>query len=135
MCSRRSGNALNFESNAHLQEAYQASLVANVLPAEMMKNSYLVLQRLFSRDNSPKSPTARSGWTTSTDGFRTSCATAANCGCVPSDHACCTSRRATAALVSAVTILRSVITRSDVIIKAPSNDPLTASPLPGRWPT
>ncbi|HXA11462.1 MAG TPA: acyl-CoA reductase [Mycobacterium sp.] len=29
-------------------------------------------------------------------------------------------------LVSAVTILRSVITRSDVIIKAPSNDPLTA---------
>jgi acyl-CoA reductase-like NAD-dependent aldehyde dehydrogenase len=29
-------------------------------------------------------------------------------------------------LVSAVTILRSVITRSDAIIKAPSNDPLTA---------
>ena len=29
-------------------------------------------------------------------------------------------------LVSAVTILRSVITRSDTIIKAPSNDPLTA---------
>jgi hypothetical protein len=45
------GDALDFDSNTHLQEAYEASLVANVLPAEMMKNSYLVLRPLFSRDN------------------------------------------------------------------------------------
>jgi hypothetical protein len=45
------GNGLDFESNTHLQEAYEASLVANVLPAEMLKNSYRVLQPLFSRDN------------------------------------------------------------------------------------
>ena len=31
------GDALDFETNPHLQEAYEASLVANVLPAEMMK--------------------------------------------------------------------------------------------------
>jgi len=53
-------------------------------------------------------------------------------------------------LVSAITILRSVITRCDAIVKAPSNDPLTAvalartladvapttrSPSTSRWPT
>ncbi|MGB8391784.1 acyl-CoA reductase [Mycobacterium sp.] len=120
------GNALNFESNAHLQEAYQASLVANVLPAEMMKNSYLVLQRLFSRDNVTEIADSQvgldylNGWVphklrdrrelrVRAFGSRVLHIPAGNGG-----------------LVSAVTILRSVITRSDVIIKAPSNDPLTA---------
>jgi hypothetical protein len=68
------GNALDFESNTHLQEAY----------------------RCFPGTMSPKSPTARSGWTISTDGSCTSCATVANYGCAPSDPACCTSRRVTA---------------------------------------
>src|ERR1700760_2623426 len=45
------GNALDFDTNAHLQEAYEASMVANVLPAEMLRNSYRILQPLFSRDN------------------------------------------------------------------------------------
>ena len=45
------GDALDFDSNAHLQEAYEASLVANVLPPEMMQNSYRILRPLFSRDN------------------------------------------------------------------------------------
>ena len=31
------GNALDFDTNTHLQEAYEASLVANVLPAEMLQ--------------------------------------------------------------------------------------------------
>src|SRR5262249_16644672 len=45
------GKALDFDTNAHLQEAYEASLVANVLPAEMMRNSYRVLRPLFTRQN------------------------------------------------------------------------------------
>jgi hypothetical protein len=45
------GDALDFDTNAHLQEAYEASLVANVLPPEMMQNSYRVLRPLFSRDS------------------------------------------------------------------------------------
>src|ERR1700739_3120704 len=41
-------------------------------------------------------------------------------------HGPCTFPRATGAWVSDITVLRSALTRSDVIIKAPSNDPLTA---------
>jgi hypothetical protein len=120
------GDALDFESNPHLQEAYEASLVANVLPAEMMKNSYRVLPPLFSRDNVVEIADSQvgldylNGWVprklrdgrelrVRAFGSRVLHIPAGNGG-----------------LVSAVTILRSVITRSDVIIKAPSNDPLTA---------
>ncbi|MGB8403817.1 MAG: acyl-CoA reductase [Mycobacterium sp.] len=120
------GNALDFDSNQHLQEAYEASLVANVLPAEMLKNSYRVLRPLFARDNIREIADSQvgldylNGWVAHRQqdgrklrvrafGARTLHIPAGNGG-----------------LVSAVTILRSVITRSDVIIKAPSNDPLTA---------
>lgn len=120
------GDALDFESNTHLQEAYEASLVANVLPAEMMKNSYLVLRPLFARDNVIEIADSQvgldylNGWVphqlrdgrelrVRAFGSRVLHIPAGNGG-----------------LISAVTILRSVITRSDVIIKAPSNDPLTA---------
>ena len=120
------GNALDFESNAHLQEAYEASLVANVLPAEMLQNSYRVLRPLFSRDNVTEIADSQvgldylNGWVSHklrdgrdlrvrAFGSRVLHIPAGNGG-----------------LVSAVTILRSVITRSDVIVKAPSNDPLTA---------
>jgi hypothetical protein len=120
------GEALDFESNAHLQQAYEASLVANVLPADMLKNSYRVLRPLFSRDNVTEIADSQvgldylNGWVphrlrdgrelrVRAFGSRTLHIPAGNGG-----------------LVSAVTILRSVITRSDVIIKAPSNDPLTA---------
>jgi hypothetical protein len=120
------GNALDFDTNTHLQEAYEASLVANVLPAEMLKNSYLVLRPLFSRSNVTEIADSQvglnylEGWVphnlhdgrelrVRAFGSRTLHIPAGNGG-----------------LVSAVTILRSVITRSDVIIKAPSNDPLTA---------
>ncbi|WP_081665203.1 acyl-CoA reductase [Mycobacterium sp. UM_CSW] len=120
------GDALDFESNAHLQEAYEASLVANVLPADMLQNSYRVLRPLFSRDNVAEIADSQvgldylNGWVphklrdgrelrVRAFGSRVLHIPAGNGG-----------------LVSAVTILRSVITRSDVIVKAPSNDPLTA---------
>src|SRR6185369_14563348 len=45
------GDALDFESNPHLQEAYEAALLANPLPPDMLKNSYRILQPLFSRAN------------------------------------------------------------------------------------
>src|ERR1700757_3145358 len=45
------GGALDFDTNTHLQEAYEASLVANVLPPAMTHNSYRILRPLFSRDN------------------------------------------------------------------------------------
>ena len=107
-------------------EAFQASLIANVLPAQMLKNSYQVLRPLFTRENILEIADSQvglnylNGWVphrlhdgrelrVRAFGSRVLHIPAGNGG-----------------LVSAVTILRSVITRSDVIIKAPSNDPLTA---------
>jgi Acyl-CoA reductase (LuxC) len=120
------GEALDFDSNPHMQEAYEASMVANVLPAEMMRNSYQVLRPLFMREHVLEVAETQvgldylNGWVphqlsdgrvlrVRAFGSRVLHIPAGNGG-----------------LVSAVTILRSVITRSDVIIKAPSNDPLTA---------
>jgi hypothetical protein len=45
------GNALDFDRNTHLQEAYEAALLANPLPPDMLKNSYRILQPLFSPRN------------------------------------------------------------------------------------
>jgi hypothetical protein len=120
------GEALDFDTNPHVQEAYEASMVANVLPAEMMRNSYRVLPPLFAREHLLEVADTQvgldylNGWVphqlldgrslrVRAFGSRILHIPAGNGG-----------------LVSAVTILRSVITRSDAIIKAPSNDPLTA---------
>jgi hypothetical protein len=120
------GDALAFESNVHLQEAYEASLVANVLPAEMLKNSYRVLRPMFSRANVTEIADSQvglnylNGWVPHAlrDGRELRVrAFGSRVLHIPAGNG---------GLVSAVTILRSVITRSDVIIKAPSNDPLTA---------
>src|SRR6201986_1817918 len=120
------GDAMDFDMNTHLQEAYEASMVANVLPAEVNKNSYRVLRPLFSRDNVPELADSQvglgylNGWVPHTlrDGRELRVrAFGSRVLHIPAGNG---------GLVSAVTILRSVITRSVVIIKAPSNDPLTA---------
>ena len=120
------GQALDFDTNPHLQQAYEASLVANALPESLLRNSYAILPPLFARDTVREIAESQvgidylEGWVPRTlldgreirvraFGSRTLHIPAGNGG-----------------LVSAVTILRSVITRSDTIIKAPSNDPLTA---------
>jgi hypothetical protein len=120
------GNALVFDTNPHLQEAYEAALLANPLPPDMLRNSYQILQPLFSRANVLEVADSQVGL----DYLN---------GWVP--HALADGRElrvkafgsrvlhipaGNGGLISAVTILRSVITRCDAIIKAPSNDPLTA---------
>ena len=120
------GNALVFDINPHLQEAYEATVLANPLPPEILKNSYQILQPLFSRANVLEVADSQVGL----DYLN---------GWVP--HALADGRElrvkafgsrvlhipaGNGGLVSAVTILRSVLTRCDTIIKAPSNDPLTA---------
>ena len=120
------GEALDFESNTHLQEAYEASLVANVLPADMMRNSYDVLRPIFSRQHVLEVADTQvgldylNGWVPQqlSDGRQLRVrAFGSRVLHIPAGNG---------GLVSAVTILRSVIARCDTIIKAPSNDPLTA---------
>jgi hypothetical protein len=120
------GHALAFETNPHLQEACEAAMVANPLPESLLRNSYTMLPPLFARETVREIADTQvgidylEGWVPQwrldgrevrvrAFGARTLHIPAGNGG-----------------LVSAVTILRSVITRSDTIIKAPSNDPLTA---------
>jgi hypothetical protein len=119
-------HALDFDSNPYLQEAYEAAVVANPLPESILRVSYQVLPPLFEREAVRELAESQvgidylEGWVprrlsdgrelrVRAFGSRTVHIPAGNGG-----------------LVSAVTILRSVITRSDAIIKAPSNDPLTA---------
>ena len=120
------GDALDFDRNPHLQEAYEAALLANPLPAEMLKNSYQILRPLFSRANVLEIADSQvgldylNGWVPQqlADGRELRVrAFGARVLHIPAGNG---------GLVSAVTILRSVITRCDTIIKAPSNDPLTA---------
>jgi hypothetical protein len=120
------GKALDFDTNTHLQEAYEAALVANALPPDMLKNSYQILPPLFSRGNVLEVADRQVGlgylnrWVSQTlsDGRQLRVrAFGSRVLHIPAGNG---------GLVSAVTILRSVITRCDAIIKAPSNDPLTA---------
>ena len=120
------GDALDFDTNTHLQEAYEASLLANVLPAEMMRNSYRVLRPIFSRQHVLEVADTQvgldylNGWVPQrlSDGRELRVrAFGSRVLHIPAGNG---------GLVSAVTILRSVIARCDTIIKAPSNDPLTA---------
>jgi hypothetical protein len=120
------GQALAFETNPYLREAFEAALVANALPESLLRSSYTMLSPLFRRETVREIADSQvgidylEGWVprrlidgreirVRAFGARTLHIPAGNGG-----------------LVSAVTILRSVITRSDTIIKAPSNDPLTA---------
>ena len=120
------GRALDFATNRHVREAYEAGLVATAYPASMLAASYVALPAVFDREYVREMADATvgipylEGWVPRTlrdgrelrvraFGSRTLHVPAGNGG-----------------LVSAVTIIRSAITRSDAIVKVPSNDPLTA---------
>ncbi len=120
------GRALDFERNPHVQEAYRAGLVASGYPASLLRQSYVGLPAVFARDAVREVAESRigveylEGWVPRTlrDGRTVSVrAFGARALHVPAGNG---------GLVSAATILRNAITRSDAIVKIPSNDPLTA---------
>lgn len=123
------GKSLDFDSNPYIREAYQAGLVAAPYPAEMLKNSYLTLPSVFDRDAIREIAERRigldylNGWVSQPllDGRTINVrAFGARALHIPAGNG---------GLVSAITLIRNAITRSDAIIKAPSNDPLTAVAL------
>ena len=120
------GRALEFEKNPHIREAFEAGLVAANYPAEILRASYLQLPMAFDRAFIREIAENRigidylEGWvnTTLVDGRQLRLrAFGARALHIPAGNG---------GLVSAITIIRNIITRSDAIIKAPSNDPLTA---------
>ncbi len=120
------GKNLDFERNAHVRQAYEAGLSAANYPASMLKNSYLMLPHVFERENIREIAEERigidylEGWVGKTlrDGRELMIrAFGARSLHIPAGNG---------GVVSAISIIRNAITRSDAIIKVPSNDPLTA---------
>jgi hypothetical protein len=120
------GQALSLDKNTYIQEAFEASLIANAMPESILRSGYLGVEMLFDRTAMRDLADYQvgidylEGWSPKTlpdgreikvraFGSRALHIAAGN-----------------GSLVSAVTVLRGAITRSDTIIKAPSNDPLTA---------
>jgi hypothetical protein len=120
------GRALEFDKNVHVRQAYEAGLVAANYPASILKNSYTTLPYAFERDAIREIAETRigveylEGWVPRTlrDGRELRIrAFGSRALHIPAGNG---------GLVSAITIIRNAITRSDAIIKVPSNDPLTA---------
>jgi hypothetical protein len=120
------GKALDFDKNKYIQQAYQAGLVAAPYPPAILKNSYITLPFVFEKEYVREIAEKRigvdylEGWVPETlrDGREVSVrAFGARSLHIPAGNG---------GLVSAITIIRNAITRSDAIIKPPSNDPLTA---------
>ncbi len=123
------GKALDFDKNPYVKQAYEAALEAAPYPASMLKGSYTTLSFPFNRDFVREIADERigvdylEGWVNKTlqDGRELRVrAFGARSLHIPAGNG---------ALISAVTIIRNAITRSDAIIKIPSNDPLTATAI------
>ncbi|MHA1975200.1 MAG: acyl-CoA reductase [Candidatus Hodarchaeales archaeon] len=121
------GERLDLKTNAHLQEAFALGCEASGLTTPVLKSTYDVLPLFFNKQNIREMVDHRIGaqyldsWVPEqmVDGrtvyVRAFGARAVHiiAGNVP--------------LVAAGTIIRSCVTKSDTIIKLPSNDPLTAT--------
>jgi hypothetical protein len=120
------GEALAFEKNTYIQEAFEACLASNPMPESILRTGYIALPAMFTRDSMRELAETQvgvdylEGWVprrlldgreirVRAFGSRTLHIPAGNGG-----------------LVAGITVLRNALTRSDAIIKAPSNDPLTA---------
>ena len=120
------GQTLQLDTNTYVQEAMEAARVASAYPDSMLRNSYAALPFSFGRAelwdliDSRIGRDVLEGWVerVTPHGRRLRVrAFGARSLHIPAGNG---------ALIAAITIVRSAITRSDAIIKAPSNDPLTA---------
>ena len=120
------GRALAFDRNPYVKQAYEAALQAAPYPASMLAASYVTLPFAFNRDlvreiaEQSIGVDYLEGWVARTlqDGRELRIrAFGARSLHIPAGNG---------GLISAVTVVRNAITRSDGIIKIPSNDPLTA---------
>lgn len=123
------GQALVFETNSYIQEAFEACLVSNPMAESILRTGYVALPAMFNREAMRELADAAVGienlesWVPRTllDGREVRVrAFGARALHIPAGNG---------GIVSGVTVLRSALTRSDSIIKAPSNDPLTASAI------
>ncbi|MET0377352.1 MAG: acyl-CoA reductase [Spongiibacteraceae bacterium] len=124
------GSRLDFDSNAYMQAAFRLSAITSGMTASILETTYRNFgRRFFARDNVIEYVEQRigaqylEGWvpTKLRDGT-TSAIRAFGSRCV---HVIAGNSPG----VAFNTILRSAVTRSDSIIKTPSNDPLTSAAI------
>ena len=121
------GNRLSFRHNPYLQEAYELSVTTSGLSPQILKGIYETLGQGFSRsvvhqtaDKSIGIPYL-DGWVSTkldTGGHAFTRAFGARGGYIIAGNI---------PNVAAMSIMRNAIIRSDMIVKTPSNDPLTAA--------
>jgi hypothetical protein len=123
------GERLDFSSNAHLQEAYRAASMTSGLTGDILANAYSGVSRFFSRDvihdwvERTVGIDALEGWVERK--FPSGGSASVRAFGARGVHVVAGNSPA----VSMLTIAQNAITRSDAIIKAPSNDPLTAAAI------
>jgi hypothetical protein len=120
------GANLDISTNAHLRLAYEVSARASGLPKTILEETFKNLPKAFERDkiesfvNTQIGRDYLEGWVeTKVDAYRTMSVRAFGARSV---HIIAGNTPA----VAFMTILRSAVTRSDSIIKLPSNDPMPA---------
>ena len=118
--------ALDLKSNAHMQEALEHSYAATDLTPPILRWQYSLIQQYFTRDmirgfiDVPIGIPFVEGWqpVTLADG-RTASIRAMGARCL---HI----TAGNSPMTALITLARNALTRSDAIIKSPSNDPFTA---------
>ncbi|MDB6060346.1 MAG: long-chain-fatty-acyl-CoA reductase [Verrucomicrobiaceae bacterium] len=124
------GQRLRFDSNAHLREAFSLSCVTSGLSESILRYQYENIPFFFSRDEMAmmveRSCGANylEGWVAQPGGMPGVSARVRAFGS-RAVHVIA----GNAPIVSILTVIRNAFTRSDCIIKTPSNDPLTATAL------
>jgi hypothetical protein len=122
----RLGERLNLAGNAHLQEALEVSCLTSSLTPPLLRKTYESLPHLFNRRTAHEIADRTigidhlEGWVEKTmnDGRTVSIrAFGARALHIIAGNS---------PMIAAMSILRNAITRSDAIIKSPSNDPFTA---------
>lgn len=125
----RLGQRLDFDSNPYLQQAFRASQLTSGLAPSILENCYRTLHRAFDAETVRQQGDCCLG-RDNLDGW----AKFRNVGNYTL-HVRAFGARSLHIIagnvpgVSALTIVRNAVTRSDMIIKTPSNDPLTAAAI------
>lgn len=120
------GQQLDLSRNAHMQEALELSYAATELTPPILRWQYSLIQQYFTRDmvrgfiDVPIGIPFVEGWqpVTLADG-RTASIRAMGARCL---HI----TAGNSPMTALITVARNALTRSDAIVKSPSNDPFTA---------
>jgi hypothetical protein len=123
------GERLPLSKNGYIQEAFEVSCQTSGMTAPMLRRAYEHMPEAFFNREELKNVIRRSigieyleGWVEQPPGFMPNYAAT----CRAFGSRCVHIIAGNSPMIGYMTVIRNALTRSDCIIKAPSNDPLTA---------